>query len=133
MNRLFKIVIVSLITIIFLSIGIISGVRLFFLPRDGVSKRFPYYTTNFSNSLVQSNYKKIKIGMNLDSVERTIGKPFNYEDKKSYNLSNKPFAFTAKYTKYKKHFLINYASFLYYVHFDADSTVVSTTQTWIYD
>ncbi|MFO8055416.1 MAG: hypothetical protein R6U19_09690 [Bacteroidales bacterium] len=133
MNKRTKIAVVSLITILLFPIGVITGVRLLFLPKDGVSQRSPYYATHFSNSLVQSNFEKIKIGWNIDSVERTIGKPFNYDDKHSYSLSEVPFSFSAKYTKYKKNWLINYASFLFIVHYGNDSTVVSTTKTWIYD
>ena len=132
MNKRTKIGLVSLIFIFLFPIGVITGVRILFLPKDGVSERFPYYTTHFSNSLVQSNFENIKIGWTIDSVERTIGKPFSY-DKHSYSLSEVPFSFSAKYTKYKKKWLINYASFLFIVHYGSDSTVVSTTKTWIYD
>lgn len=133
MSKRIKIALVSLIFIFLFPFGFITGVRLLFMPKNGVSQKFPYYTTRFSNSLVQNNFERIKFGLYIDSVERIIGKPFNYKDGHSYSLSEEPFSFTANYTKQKRHFLINYASFLFLVHYDIDSTVVSTTQTWIYD
>lgn len=108
-------------------------IRLVFMPKNGISQRYPYYRTEFSSELTKNHFKRVQKGFSLKEVENIIGKPFEYDRKNKFSVDTVNFDFSGYYTKPKNHFLIHYASFIFLVHYSKDSLVVSTTETWAYD
>lgn len=134
MNRSTRKIILGIAIFIFLApiISIIL-IRIVFLPKNGISQRYPYYRTEFSSELTKNNFKSVQEGFALQEVEKIIGKPFEYDSKNKFSLDTVNFDFTGHYTQPKNHLLINYASFIFLVHYSEDSLVVSTTKIWAYD